>query len=160
MVLAKEETVVKEWEYGKTKSGWFGAETKCSLTVTNKRVIAASTSSRKTSRDEIALKDIQGISVSQETPSQSAAIALIIIGVILMSCIIGIPLFIIGIKMLLNQGSISLSIVTRGVHSTALSLGLVKRFKLFSKKVTKMKVNNQVAQDMAETIGALVIANE
>lgn len=179
MVLAKDETLVKEWEYGKSSSGkFFKEETSYSLTVTDKRIVAASKSSRKNSREEISLSDVKGVSATHSTPSQLAAIIQIASGIALF--ILSIVFLVIqdadlsglGILMLpfafiffisgmnnLNQGSITLSITTNGPKTVALSLGFTKLFRNFSKKIMKLTINNEVAEEIVETIGSLLLGN-
>ena len=177
MVLAKDETLVKEWEYGKSStSKFFGVETSYSLAVTDKRIIASSKSCRKNSREEIALSDVKGISATHSTPSKLAAIIQIAIGALyLLFCIIYLTkedLGVLGIILMpvaviaiilgvlkLNQGSITLSIITDGPKTVSLSFGLAKMFRRFSSGTLRVKINNKVAEEIVETIGSLLLGN-
>ncbi len=175
MVLAKDETLIKEWEYGKS-SEWkfFGAETKYSLAVTDKRIVASSKSRKKNSREEISVKDVKGVSVAHNIPSILSAIILMSIGVLyLLFCIIYLTyedLGVFGILMMpvaviliiwgitrLNQGSITISIITDGPKSVSLALGLAKMTRRISGGGFRVKIDNQVAEEIVETLGTLII---
>ena len=178
MVLAKEETVVKEWEYA-TSKGKVG-KTSHTLTVTNKRIVAQSKSPRKTVREEIPVSAIKSLSVTHEMASLFWAIVFIVVGVIVFFVSFGagkelgelawlvtilyiiIAAFFIYIGVIrLKQGKFSLTI-TYQKGGDFISVGAMRMFKsptlfkgLFGKKL-KVSVNNQAADEILETIGALV----
>ncbi len=176
MVLAKDETLVKEWEYGRSKSGKLGKETSYTLAVTNKRIVASSKSCRKNGREEITLSDVKGVSATHSTPSKLAAIIQIAIGALYLLlyfvCFlyrevwgnilfpIAIVFIVFGIiKLNSSEGSIHVSIITDGPKTVFLSFGLTKMFRRFSGGILRVKINNEAAEEIVETIGSLLLAN-
>ena len=177
MLLAKDEQVLKKWEYATSKVK--AVETKYSLTVTNKRIISQSKSKRKNAREEIPLSEIKGISVSHETVSKFWAIVLMVLG----SLMILVPLmsrkgdesfnfgtiilWLVGAYVIYlgyirwNQGRFVLKITTKGLEGSPMVMGAMSIFKhifkgIFKGKV-KIKVNNTNAEEIVETLGSLII---
>lgn len=183
MVLAKEETVVKEWEYATSKGK--AGKTSHTLTVTNKRIITQSKSPRKTTREEIPVGAVKSVSVSHEMASLFWAIVFFVFGAlfvifsfsegkgnedgefitkILMWALAAFFIYL-GI-MRLKQGRFSLTFSYQK-GGEFLSVGAMRMMKsplpifkgLFGKKL-KVNVNNEAAEEILETIGALVIENK
>ncbi|MBQ7369876.1 MAG: hypothetical protein IJW58_02755 [Clostridia bacterium] len=193
MLLAKDETLLKEWQYGTTKEGFlglFGETKKATLTVTDKRIVAGVKSSKRTAYEEVAIKDVTQVSLSQFTPSKQRAYLLIVLGVLQAVSALGIllipmllpqqdpssmgsisgmavPLLLIaalfiltGIK-LLNQGGFTMSLLMKGVETPLLSVGAVSLSGKAKKQGTmKVSVNMESAKEIVETIGALIVENQ
>ncbi|MBQ7369877.1 MAG: hypothetical protein IJW58_02760 [Clostridia bacterium] len=199
MVLAKDEVVVKDWEYAKSivKSGKKVVETVKTLTVTNKRIVAGSKNPTRTDYEEVPLSAVKNVSVSHYQPSKLSAILMIVFGVLamilgvvlgvvipnntgtdsttgvytsdstnivymLVLVVVGIILLVKGIKNL-NQGIFTLVLTTAGVQSELMSLGFFKVFrngKKVKSETVKVKIDNTVAQEIVETIGAVILENK
>lgn len=188
MVLAKDEVVVKDWEYAKSivKSGRKVVETVKTLTVTNKRIIAGSKNPTRTNYEEVPLSAVKNVSVSHYQPSKLSAILMIVFGVLLIVAgvlfataipsegnptgivfmiifaIVGLILIVKGIKNL-NQGVFTLVLTTAGVQSELMSLGFFRVFRNGKKVKTetvKVKIDNTVAKEIVETIGAIILENK
>ena len=176
MVLAKDEVVVKEWQYAAAKQGM--VETKETLVVTNKRIVSTKRSSLKVEQQEIFVKDIKKISASHETPSKIPAFLMIGLGVLLaiitivlmgragdaagVAAIMFIPaivLVIVGILML-NKGAFTLVFTLQGMESSGITLGVINFLKKYSSAKVKVSVNNVVAEEIIDTIGAIVAENK
>lgn len=63
LALSNGETVLKSWDYGKLKGGFFTKGT-YSLTVTNKKLIASYESKQESFREDFDLSSVNGLSVS------------------------------------------------------------------------------------------------
>ena len=199
MVLAKDEVVVKDWEYAKSivKSGRNVVETVKTLTVTNKRIVAGSKNPMRTDYEEVPLSAVKNVSVSHYQPSKLSAILMIVFGALamilgvvlgvvipnntgtdsttgvytsdstnivymLVLVVVGIILLVKGIKNL-NQGICTLVLTTAGVQSELMSLGFFKVFrngKRVKSETVKVKIDNTVAQEIVETIGAIILENK
>lgn len=174
MVLAKDEQVLREWEYASSKVKM--VETKYSLTVTNKRIISSSKSSQKSAREEIPVSAVKGISASHEMKSKFWAILLMALGglVILMQFFslgedFNAGLFFIGLLLggfliylgyiRLGEGMFTLTISTKEKEGQPMQMGAIKFVKsLFNfKGKVKIKINNHAAEDIIETIGSLIV---
>lgn len=180
MNLGKNEEAVRTWEYGTSQVK--GVNIAHSLTVTNKRIIAEENSTRRISRQEIGVDSVKGLSITHEVGSKALAIFLMVLGVIFavgaiilmvsdeldgsLGLILGGVLFLIGFILFivgvfkLNQGDLSLIITTKGVEGESLTLGIsnLRRKRLKGGKV-KVAINNEVAQDIVETLGATIFGN-
>lgn len=169
MITAKDEQILKEWEYATSTKKMM--ETKYSLTVTNKRLISQTKSPLKNTHEEIALSSIKSFSATHSTPSKFLAIVLILAGILLIGfpiytlmkdvgfdnlkamelgewikylapCLVGIFLFYLA-YLRLCQGTFSLIITTKDVESTPILLGSARYFRRPSLKgslVGKRKV--------------------
>lgn len=174
MKLAQNEQIIKEWEYATSQNR---ADTmKHSLTVTNKRIIAASRGAHKVTQEEVATSDVKSVSLSHYVPSKFFAILMIVLSVVSLAvgiflfvhdedtALYGIPLvalfailLLIGI-MNLHQGVFTLTLMTEGTQSFLLGLGAMRLVRKSKKKgATKVKVNNEVADEIMETLGALIV---
>lgn len=171
MVLAKQEEVIKEWSYATARAK--GVHTDYKLTVTNKRLVSSARSSLSYSQQEIPLNTIKSISGSHEKKSPVGAILLMILGIVaivvgfvvgegkmaitLPVALVGVILVIIGI-VLLKQGAFTLVVTTAGTESSGIAVGAVKWFGKGKKHGrVKIKVDNKVADEIIETLGAIVI---
>ena len=183
MILAKDEVIINEWEYATSKSKKYFS--KHSLTVTNKRVVNRVQSKRKITQREVPVSSIQNISLSHEIPSKFCAIFLIVLGALLMcvgavllmgvinivmpliSLIVGAVVLIIGLILVicgilrLNQGAFYLDLSTFYEEHQLMSVGVER---LYGKKnigsSVKFKINNDIAKQIIDTIGAVIIENK
>lgn len=150
--LSTGEEIVKQWDYAKTKQR--AGRTKFSLILTNKRLVSLSESRKQISRDDFLLKNINGVSA---TCGQNKT--LFVLGVILcltiIGMIIGIPLVILG-----SRKKLSLSVYGEFMDTSVIDTGTVSSglFGIFKrKKKTKIKIDGKQAEDIVESIGALIL---
>lgn len=150
--LSTGEEIVKQWDYAKTKQR--AGRTKFSLILTNKRLVSLSESRKQISRDDFLLKNINGVSA---TCGQNKT--LFVLGVILcltiIGMIIGIPLVRLG-----SRKKLSLSIYGEFMDTSVIDTGTVSSglFGIFKrKKKTKIKIDGKQAEDIVESIGALIL---
>lgn len=176
MVLAKDEVVVKEWQYATAKQGM--EETKETLTVTNKRIVSTMRSSLKVEQQEIFVKDVKRISASHETPSKIPAFIMIGLGVIIaimafvlmgklgemgtMALVLLVPaaLLVVAGILMLGKGAFTLTITLEGFESAGISTGAINFLKKYAKAKIKVAVNNAVAEEIIDTIGAIIAENK
>ena len=178
MILGKNEEELKSWVYGTSQVKNVTSEHR--LTVTNKRIIAESNSARKIERQEIGISSVKSISLTHEIGSKALAIFLMFLGVVLfgaaifmmvsdgdsMGLAVGLGLllfavifFVSGI-MHLHQGKFVAIIATKEVEGDKLSLGASSlRTKKLKGGKMKVAVDNDVAAEIVETLGALLLAN-
>ena len=150
--LSTGEEIVKQWDYAKTKQR--AGRTKFSLILTNKRLVSLSESRKQISRDDFLLKNICGVSA---TCGQNKT--LFVLGVLLcltiIGMIIGIPLVRLG-----SRKKLSLSIYGEFMDTSVIDTGTVSSglFGIFKrKKKTKIKIDGKQAEDIVESIGALIL---
>lgn len=150
--LSTGEEIVKQWDYAKTKQR--AGRTKFSLILTNKRLVSLSESRKQISRDDFLLKNINGVSA---TCGQNKT--LFVLGVILcltiIGMIIGIPLVRLG-----SRKKLSLSVYGEFMDTSVIDTGTVSSglFGIFKrKKKTKIKIDGKQAEDIVESIGALIL---
>lgn len=150
--LSTGEEILKQWDYAKTKQR--AGRTKFSLILTNKRLVSLAESRKQISRDDFLLKNINGVSA---TCGQNKT--LFVLGVILcltiIGMIIGIPLVRLG-----SRKKLSLSIYGEFMDTSVIDTGTVSSglFGIFKrKKKTKIKIDGKQAEDIVESIGALIL---
>lgn len=150
--LSTGEEIVKQWDYAKTKQR--AGRTKFSLILTNKRLVSLSESRKQISRDDFLLKNICGVSA---TCGQNKT--LFVLGVILcltiIGMIIGIPLVRLG-----SRKKLSLSVYGEFMDTSVIDTGTVSSglFGIFKrKKKTKIKIDGKQAEDIVESIGAMIL---
>ena len=171
MTLAKNEKIIKEWEYASVKAG--GHTTKKTLTATNKRIIHEVRSSRDITRDEVTLDNVKSLSMSSAKRISVGAVIAIIFGAFLllaglvlnftadMESALTVAMMVIGVIVIviaiffLKRAAFTLEILTSGCSSIyAGSSNIVS-----SKKNTtvEIKINLGVANDIIETLGAIIL---
>ena len=80
MILANGETLLREWTYATKKEGH--EKSNCTLSVTDKRIVATESSNRNISQQEIYNKDVKSISFNHSVKSKVGAIMMIIFGIL------------------------------------------------------------------------------
>ena len=170
MLLAKEEELIREWEYAEQKSGLAAAKMK--LIVTNKRIISDVTGLNKVERDEIKIADVKSVSMVRRLPSKALSILLFVLGgifALMAFALMGeigsaaavfllpaIALIIVGM-LNLRKGSISVIIRTKGLEGSSMFMGASTL--IVKKLVFKAVVHNEVAEQIVEELGKLIIEN-
>ena len=163
MILANNETMIKEWEYGfkKTKR----VVTTSTLAITNKRIISETKNKNYISRNEIPVSAVKAVNASHKTASKFLAKLMIICGIPLCLVIVGIFLVLAGLERL-KSGVFELELTTEGVEGETLNVGYVSPLKnLFNRKKSKkapkvkVRVNNESCHEIVETIGAITAEN-
>ena len=180
MVLAKDEQLIKDWHYATGKSGKFfnKLHTKCNLAVTNKRIVYTAENERKISRQEMPMDLAKSVYGSHETVSKFGAITLIVLGILvaIVGIVLGISIKIpvigyiimaialifggyLAIKglILLNQGEFMAKVTSVELEGESLTLSASR---LLAKKkpaaAMKIKLNNDVAREIVEELGAII----
>ena len=84
MTLANNETLIKEWNYASSKAGGLfnKVETKAKIEVTSRRLIYTASNKNAIDRQEVPLKEINGLSFKQTSKGNVAAIIKIVFGII------------------------------------------------------------------------------
>ena len=158
MLLAKDEVVIKNWDYAHSKQKRI--QTTASLTVTNKRIVYTCENQQRIDRQEIPLKEVKTIASEKRIAPNFWPIVKIIFGGLLSLVLIGIPLLLSGIRSL-NQGSFTIEITTYGQEGSSMDLSASKM--LSNKKNRgrlKVSINREVVQEIVDTIGAIVLDNK
>ena len=152
MTLAQNETVIKQWDYAKSKQG--RERTQLSLTLTNRRLISTTESQMNNSKTEIPLESIKGLNFSVCKVSNIIPILSIIFGILNLIIIIGVFFIIWGVRRL-NRGAFYMSVSISGVDRVfaGADTGLRKG----NKHRLTVKVDRDNAQDIADTIGATIM---
>ena len=186
MILAKDETIIKSWDYS---SSLFLNATTSNLTVTNKRIISTVKGKYKGLQQEILLKDVKGISFVHGIHRPWLSWLFIILGACLIlfsfffslgnsltstdnevgavwglfaaCCIIGIPLIVIGIMRILG-GVFGVVITVEGKEGAPLECGAVgmfgKRLKFGGGLI--VKVEDDIAEKIVDYLGAIILDNK
>ena len=154
MKLANGEVIVKDWDYALTKSA--RVKTISNLMVTNKRIVYTAESKRGISREEIPIDSVKMLNFGSSKEETKLAIFYIVFGAIFSMSLIGIPLLVLGIRMLI-QASFSIEIVTKGVEGTSLNVGVVKMLGKKKKPRIKVKVNKKACLNLVEEFGAAFV---
>ncbi|MBQ8658354.1 MAG: hypothetical protein IJ506_04390 [Clostridia bacterium] len=181
MKLAKEETLIKEWEYAKASKK--GQTSHSKLIVTDKRIVADTRGMGKVERQEIPMSAVKGIGCAYEKPSPVAGIIMIILGIALF--IVGIVLMVQGVDgemdettgimlmfvfwlfgigllvgglNLLTKSAFVLEITTYGGEGQSLMLGASNLNGKNKRKAgtVKVQVDNHVVSDIIETLGLII----
>ncbi|MBQ9728529.1 MAG: hypothetical protein IJV85_02925 [Clostridia bacterium] len=159
MQLAKNEKLIKAWDYASSKVGgaFRKVETKAKIEVTDKRLVYTAQSKRAIERQEIPLKEVNAISYKQQSKGNLWVIIKLIFFGILSVVLVGIPGFIRTWKEL-NQGSFEMTVTTKGLSTEALSIGVSKIFAK-ARKASKVKIiiNKEVVGDIIETLGSIIV---
>ena len=175
MVLARDEVIVNEWEYATSKMG--KNVTSYTLTVTNKRIVSTLQNAREVKQREIPVSSVQNVSLLYEKPSQLLAILLItagcLIGVLgitlflifsslwwLLPIIPGVALIIYGLTKI-NGGTFYLELSTNMAPEYELmALGEDKSYTGKKTASEKVFINNEVAKEIIDSLGAIIIDNK
>lgn len=148
LTLGNNESVVKSWEYAKTKGLIFKKGTS-SLTVTNKRVINITESKKAIVRDEVSVNEITGISASY---SSNFSLLFILLGVLFCCTIIFIP---IGTRLIDLGTGTSLTVVMDGypMNDAMISTSSIRRRR---KKHVRLKVYKNAAKEICEQLSTII----
>ncbi|MBO5851859.1 MAG: hypothetical protein J6R29_05965 [Clostridia bacterium] len=164
MILAKNETLIKEWKYGtKTQKKLV---TDSTLIITDKRIISETSNKNYISRSEIPVNCVKSVSGSHKTPSKLPAYLLIGFGIPLCLVIVGIFMIMAGLERL-KAGEFELCIATEGLEGEPLEVGYTSGLKsLFNRRKArkapkvKVRINNAICHEIVETIGSIIIENK
>ncbi|MBQ3235606.1 MAG: hypothetical protein IJA97_05565 [Clostridia bacterium] len=179
MILAKNEIILNEWNYA--TSNKFSSKRKNTehvLTVTNKRVVSTVSNKRKIDRREVAIEAIQNISLRHEMPSKLAPVLMILLSVLLIAgCVV--------LAVLLKNLYVTIGAILVGVIAFCIFLDAVLNLKkshfyieLFTntlsentvmavnhdsfyrvpriRKKVRIVVDNKIARDIIEQLGAII----
>lgn len=174
MILANGETLLREWTYATKKEGH--EKSNCTLSVTDKRIVATESSNRQISQQEIYNKDVKAISFNHSVKSKVGAIMMIIFGILfaVLGIMVGmkaarvmlLPFILFGFificigAYLLNQSAFNMVITTREVEGSYLAVGAMRilggRRHKKAKKV-KVKVEDSIVLEIIDELGALIL---
>lgn len=178
MQLAKNEHIVKEWNYADVKHGMIDLnQNHVKLTVTNKRIVHETKDKLKIERDEIMVKDVKSVSTlhaRQGLPVGKLLLAILglvvfILGIAIedgelfmpigVAGLVLMALMIVAIIIALTKGSFGLLIKTRGAEGSQLSAGAIATGFTGQKKSQriKVKVKNDIALEIVDCLGAIII---
>ena len=158
MFLAKDEVVIKNWDYAHAKQKRIS--TTASLTVTNKRIVYTCENQERIDRQEIPLSEVKTIACQKRTAPNFWPIVMIVFGAIFSLVLIGIPLLLKGIRSL-NQGSFMIEITTYGAEGSSMDLSASKTvMKRKNRGRLKVSIDRNAVQEIVDTIGALIIDNK
>ena len=175
MVLAKEEVIVNEWEYATSKMG--KSVTSYTLTVTNKRIVSTLQNAREVRQREIPVSSVQNVSLLFEKPSQLPAILLITLGCLiglagialflvfsslwwLIPIVPGVAIIIYGLTKI-NGGTFYLELSTNmSPEYELMALGDDKSYTGSKSSSEKIFINNDVAKEIIDSLGAIIIDNK
>ena len=158
MLLAKDEVVIKQWDYAHAKQKRI--QTTASLTLTNKRIVYTCENQQRIDRQEIPLSEVKTIASEKRVASNFWPIVKIIFGGLFSLVLIGIPLLLDGIKSL-NQGSFTIEITTYGQEGSSMDLSASKMLTRKKNRGTlKVSINREVVQEIVDSIGAIIIDNK
>ena len=174
MFLSKDEKIISEWEYAKSKSS--KDVITHTLTVTNKRIVSTVQSSKELLQREIPISSVENVSFLHYKPSILLGVMLIILGALIMVIgaflpkifivklyfliivlLVGLAVIIIGITRLKKSSFVvSLSANTKQEQSL-MSLGVENKKAIkASTKTYNFKVNDDVANEMIDSLGAII----
>lgn len=178
MVLAKDEQIIKDWDYATGKSGKFfnKLHTQCNLTVTNKRIVYTAENERKITRQEMPMDLAKSVYGTHETVSKFGAFCMIIFGILIavVGAILGLKIPIVGYVIMvaavilgvywvikgiirLNQGEFMAKVTSTEIEGESLTLAASR---LLAKKkpaaAMKIKLNNEIAREIVEELGAII----
>lgn len=176
LLLSDDEKVLKSYEYSNTtgKKGLFRKEQISSkLIVTNKRIIDEHSGDKGVSRTEIPVEsaDYIGTRFTKKMPSLLLGIVLIVLGVIaaIVAAIVFIPLIVLGLLLLIigavmiikaflgRSGMVVVQISGYKGDHNLMSLGSSMGVFASSVKKIKVAVNAEVAEQMVNEIGAMIL---
>ncbi len=166
MILAQNETIVKEWQYGSSQIK--DEKIDYSLVVTNKRVISAQHGKLTNARQEVCVDDICAISTSNVKQSILGAIILIALGALfaiiglvsigVAGVLVGIFVAALGVIALLKASSnFEVYVYTNTRDHLSLAISRSTFIRKRAGKVLKIKVDKAMADEIVETLGAIVL---
>ncbi len=164
--LASDEMVVKEWDYAIEKAN----NSAHVLLVTNKRVVAAHTTGKSFRHIEIAIGDIASVEMScAKSNGSTLGIFFLFFGILMIIgalihyifAIVGALMIIVGIllMLLIKKTNLVVEIYYKSKMELVLSLAansFSRKTRKRSKSV-KVKVNREVAEDIINTLGAILL---
>ncbi len=183
MKLAKDEVLLKSWDYAKSKQG--SEKVTHLLEVTNKRLVMTEDSNRGLERTELPLSTVKKVHGKTFVPSKVGAILKIILAVIILiagfvvsglkelQVIEGLGMIVILIAavfaviliiqaiLLLKRGAFELTIITAGYETEGFNIGVQRLGKLKANTAkVKMNVHKEVANEILDELGAIIIENK
>ncbi len=174
MQLGSEEQILREWQYANTKFNIH--RTNYSLTVTDKRIISASSSKVSVTRQEMLTSQVCGVDMVCAKQSLVKAILLLVFGFLCASggflAMVILPLAIalfvvaalligIGVWLLLTAShrfEVKIYSTARFVNPIAISCNGKK--KKTPGKTIRLKVDKVVGQEIVECLGAMLLGEK
>lgn len=171
-LLAKDEVIIKEWDYS-TSGGRFSKEKVHKLlTVTNKRLVSSEEGKYDLSINEIPLKDVVSVKGNYKKNDSIWVKIKMILWIVFCCVIVGI--FFGGIKKAMNYHyqlkscALELNFITSNYVGLGLGIGgvgeggVAAQTRFFGKSINKKitLVDKNVAREIISTIGAVILENK
>lgn len=177
LILAPQERLIKEWNYATEKTT--SDKEDHYLAVTNKRVVFGTNKKQGFSREEILIEYIQRISTSYEKGINLGYLAMCIIGflvlcagiiigmvyvpniyIVIGGSVVGAIFIVSGISAILASRHAQFSVVlyTAACDDVGIEANTILHKEFVHKKTTKISVNADVAREIVDTIGAIIVA--
>ena len=171
-LLAKDEVIVKEWDYSSSGHRFSKDKTHKLLTVTNKRLISSEEGKMVLTHNEIPLKDIVSVKGSYKKNDSIWIKIKMVLWII--SCCIIIGIFFGGIKKAMNYHYqlksciLELEFTTANRYGIGLGIGgvgeggVAAQSQPFGKSINKKItfVDKEVAREILSTVGAVILENK
>lgn len=170
-VLAKDEVVLKSWDYAKQGNRFDKNKLQQNLTITNKRIISSSENAYSLSRHEIplsAVKSLKGTYRKNDSLWMKIKFwCAVFFSIIIVGIFFGSIKKAISLNQQIKSCVFELQIQTSGVEGTPFAIGaapdtgLEQRKHFFSKSINKVKIytDKEVARDILNVVGSLALEN-
>lgn len=168
IVLAKDEVVIKSWDYAQAGHRFDRHKRQRTLTVTNKRIINSSESTYELDHSEIPLSAVKGIQGNFRKNDGLWMKIKFGISLVFSIVIIGIP-HAIKLYRQIKSCLFYLVVTTNGFEGTPLTVGAIpaeatpKRKHLFGNRTInryKIYTDKEIARDIVDTIGSVAYQKE
>ena len=174
MFLSKDEKIVSEWEYAKSKSS--KDVITHTLTVTNKRIVSTVQSSKELIQREIPISSVENVSFLHYKPSIFLGVLLIVLGVLIMvvgaflpklfivepyfliiELVVGLAIIIFGITRLKKSSFVVSLSANTSQEQSLMSLGVENKKAIkAANKTYNFKVNDDIANEIIDSLGAII----
>ena len=167
VTLASNEQIVKEWIYASDKN----SRIEYTLLVTNKRIVACDSSRKHSHRIEIANENIAGVETEYDKKGVKtgifvmlAGLAAVVLGIIVhyVMAIVGAVSIIVGIVLacVLKRAQLVVCVFSKSRYENVLCVGVssLAQNKRIRESKTKIVINRDVAEEIVETLGAIILA--
>ena len=165
-MLAKDEVVIKEWNYAKQGRRFDKHKTQKYLTVTNKRIIASEEGKYDLKHDEVPLSSVYAVKGGYRKNDSVWTKIKFYISLFFCIILIGIP-FAIKLNQQLKSCVFELEVVTKEYTGRSFTIGdipdvgIANRGRHF-RGANKMKVfvDKEIGRDILNSLGAIILENK
>ena len=162
VVLAKDETILKSWDYAKAGNRFEKDKQQANLTLTNKRIVSTISNRVSLSIIEIPMESVKSFSGGYSQNRSFWLIVKLVFSIIFSFVLIGIPMLIKTIKQL-KAVTFNLIINTRDVEGSPLIIGAAAQANMIKRKKTKglnkfvVIVDKNQAKEILSELGSILI---